>query len=66
MSVQRNYERYLQDQAGIRKTRGIPHQYARHIIKRGTHLIVRGGVTVRILPRELHATKGWRLVPAWS
>lgn len=61
MSVQRSYERHLQDLAGIRKTRGIPNQFARHIIKQDVKW--KNG---RYVPRELHATKGWRNVPAWS
>jgi len=58
MSIQRQYERFLDDKAGIRRTRGAPRQFGRHIIKKG--------LRPNMKPKELHATKGWRNVPAWS
>lgn len=54
--------------------RGVRGQLNRHIIGRGIrncHTFVRLGKTInlargRMIPMELHATKGWRYVPAWS
>lgn len=58
MSIQRQYERYLLMKQGITVRR----KFAGRIIKRGMWRNRRG----ELKPRELHATKGWRHVPAWS
>lgn len=52
--------------------RGVRGQHARHIIKRGIRhaKMLKVGNLTRYIPGlfavELHATKGWRNVPAWS
>lgn len=72
MSLERKLNRYLQSQAGIKTRRGVRHQIGRHIIARGVsnyRRFVICGVTKIVhgmRPAELHATKGWRTVPAWT
>lgn len=52
--------------------RGIRHQPFRHVIKKGVaryRIIKRGNEHIKVMgmfAAELHATKGWRTVPAWS
>lgn len=73
MSIQRAYQRHGKPAvSNPPKHRGVRHQVARHIIKRGIRHArkVKVGNLTRYIPGlypvELHATKGWRNVPAWS
>lgn len=72
MGIARTFKRLQEQQAGIRTRRGVRNQRARHIIKRGIRHARKvqkdGKVQYKpgLFPVELHATKGWRHVPAWS
>lgn len=74
MSLLRKLLRFENDKAGRRTRRGVRGQINRHIIQRGVRncrTFIRKSVTVNVarnrhIPMELHATKGWRYVPAWS
>lgn len=73
MSIQRQYQRHGKPAAeNPPKARGKRHQTARHIIKRGIRHARRIAKYGRVkyiaglYPVELHSTKGWRYVPAWS
>lgn len=72
MGIARSFKRLQEQQAGVLTRRGVRDQRARHIIKRGirhARKLQRGNKTTYkpgLFPVELHATKGWRHVPAWS
>ena len=78
MSIQRTYERHgAPSYANPPRHRGVRGQVGRHIIKKGIRHAKRwlvqlpnGGHTYKYqagaYPVELHATKGWRNVPAWT
>lgn len=72
MGVARSFKRYQEQRLGIRTRRGVRGQPSRHIIKRGirhARKVVQDGVVRYVpglFPVELHATKGWRFVQAWS
>lgn len=75
MSIERQFNRHGKPAvANPPEARGVSGQHHRHIIKRGIRHARRfvngppGGVryVAGLFPVELHATKGWRFVPAWS
>lgn len=72
MGIARTFKRHQEQQAGVRTRRGVRGQASRHIIKRGirhARKVQRDGKVQYkpgLFPVELHATKGWRYVQAWS
>lgn len=74
MSIIRQFHRHGKN--GGFKTRGAPNQRSRHIIARGIRTLLRKKTNPKAptgydyfavyQPVELHATKGWRTVRAWS
>jgi hypothetical protein len=79
MSIQRNYQRHGKPAAEHPpQHRGVRGQTGRHIIKKGIRHARRLFVVDKrskshsykyipgAYPVELHATKGWRNVPAWT
>lgn len=70
----RKHERLNNALNGVKTRRGVRGQINRHIIQKGIRncrTFVRLGKTVhkarnRMIPMELHATKGWRYVVAWG
>lgn len=75
MSIERQFNRHgWPAKENPPKARGVDGQTNRHIIKRGIRRARRftngppGGFryVAGMFPVELHATKGWRNVPAWS
>ena len=72
MGIARTFKRLQEQRLGIRTRRGVRGQPSHHIIKRGIRHARRvqedGKVRYKpgLFPVELHATKGWRHVHAWS
>lgn len=71
-ALRRNFHRHGRFAPEVLKARGVPGQHGRHIIAKGVsnfRKFKRLNVTKIVPglhPAELHATKGWRLVPAWT
>lgn len=71
-ALRRHVIRHGKFRAERPNARGVPNQHSRHIIAKGVchfRKFTRLGITKIVKgmkPAELHATKGWRTVPAWS
>lgn len=62
MSLKRRVLRNIMRKNGELVRRSVRRKFATHIIEKGTYYNPSG----ELRTRELHATKGWRKVPAWT